>query len=317
MKCSFCGKELEQGAEFCPECGMILSLGGVTNEPEEKPGIEEDIEIPEYTPNVFRAMDFEQEPDVPAMELEVIDEEETAVVVEAIPEFVAQEDEQEVVEVAEAEVIEEAEAAQEEAEEPVEEAQEEAFAAPEYDPNAEVSAEFMQQASEEAEEVEEVEEAFADEVIREEFAPPEYDGNVGSDTSCEIAEAEETVSENAENEPSEESYPAYSVEEEIVIPEENLTEDDSLFASLFESDDEAERLEDITPGEEKPVKKNKSNFAAVAVLIVVLVGVICAGGFVFKNVLPKVMDRDKNTTTSAATGEVDATTKAPEKTNKG
>ena len=34
MKCSFCGKELEAGAEFCPECGMILSLGGVTDEPE-------------------------------------------------------------------------------------------------------------------------------------------------------------------------------------------------------------------------------------------------------------------------------------------
>ena len=27
MKCSFCGNELENGAQFCPSCGMIISLG--------------------------------------------------------------------------------------------------------------------------------------------------------------------------------------------------------------------------------------------------------------------------------------------------
>ena len=27
MKCGFCGSELENGAQFCPNCGMIISLG--------------------------------------------------------------------------------------------------------------------------------------------------------------------------------------------------------------------------------------------------------------------------------------------------
>ena len=26
MKCGFCGSELENGAQFCPNCGMIISL---------------------------------------------------------------------------------------------------------------------------------------------------------------------------------------------------------------------------------------------------------------------------------------------------
>ena len=73
MKCSFCGKELPQGAEFCPECGMILSLGGAVEEKEAS--AEAEVEIPEYTPNVFQAMDFEEEVSEPAKELEVTDEE--------------------------------------------------------------------------------------------------------------------------------------------------------------------------------------------------------------------------------------------------
>ena len=161
MKCGFCGKELTEGAEFCPECGMILSLGGITNEPDEVKA--EELEIPEYTPNVFRAMDFEQEPDEPAMELEASTMEETAEVVEIIPEYTQQEEsEKEETAVAE-ETVEATGEPAEEASEPAqeneaEEATEEEFTVPEYDPNAAVSDEFlMQVAAEEAIAEEEVE----------------------------------------------------------------------------------------------------------------------------------------------------------------
>ena len=88
MKCSFCGKELPNGAEFCPECGMILSLGGAVEE-KEAPA-EAEVEIPDV-PNVFQPMEFEEEVSEPAMELEATDEEEAAPVVEVIPEYVAEE----------------------------------------------------------------------------------------------------------------------------------------------------------------------------------------------------------------------------------
>ena len=84
MKCNFCGKELPQDADFCPECGMIISLDGS----DDAQSGTSDFEIPEYEPNVFKAMDFEEEEAQPAMELEADSREETAVVVEAIPEYI-------------------------------------------------------------------------------------------------------------------------------------------------------------------------------------------------------------------------------------
>ena len=32
MKCSYCGNELEKGADFCSECGMILGLSETREE---------------------------------------------------------------------------------------------------------------------------------------------------------------------------------------------------------------------------------------------------------------------------------------------
>lgn len=324
MKCSFCGKELTDGAEFCPECGMILSIGGVSEEPEVKAEAEKEDEVPEYTPNVFKAMDFEEEPAQPAMELEVNDTEETAVVVEAVPEYVAEIEEPEEAEEAEQEVQEEAEA-------------EEIYAAPEYDPNAKVSAEFMQQIAEEAEneeaqeaeEAEETEEAEAENTaeenateeaaaepsFEEEFAPPEYNpGNTDATTPDEEATEDEDSFEDISSGAAEEAYPEYSAVPEESIPEEKFTEDENLFAALFEESD-SEKIEDITPVDEKPEKASKKSFASVAVLLIVLVGVVIAGGYVFKNVLPKIVDTSN--TTTAATGEkVDATAKPEDKTTK-
>jgi len=326
MKCGFCGKELTEGAEFCPECGMILSLGGVSEEPEVKSEAEEELEIPEYTPNVFKAMDFEEEPAQPAMELEASDEEETAVVVEAIPEYVDETEEAEAIEEAEEEMQEEA----------VAEEQEETFVAPEYDPNAKVSAEFMQQIAEEAEkpaeeafeeaeaevEAEEACEEIAEqyeaeqtsyEEPEEEFTPPEYDAGTFVVT---LPEEEAEDVEEAFEEPSaeavEEAYPVYNAEPEEGVPEEKLTEDESLFAALFE-DEEGEKIEDITPVDTKPEKTSKKNFASIAVLLIVLVGVVIAGGYVFKNVLPKIVDTS-STTTAATEEKVDGTVKPEDKT---
>ncbi len=321
MKCSFCGKELEAGAEFCSGCGMILSLGGASEEPETT--TEQNPEIPEYTPNVFKAMDIEQEPAVPAMELEVDDAEETAVVVEAIPEYVNDE----------AETVtptDEEEALSDEAQE------EEIFVAPEYDPNAEISAEFANQSYEaqtedaedtaeqedlsEAEDTEpeadEIPEEVTEEVAEEqeaytenqedEFAPPEYDSGNFEVT---IPDQDESYDEEPE---AEEAYPAYDIQANESVPEEELTEDENLFAALFEADD-SEKIEDITPTDEKPEKGSKKSIFSIVLLLAVLVGVVFAGGYVFKNVLPKIVDTS-NTTTAATDEKVDATAKPDDKT---
>ena len=44
MKCTFCGNNVPDGSELCPECGMILSLDGDNDA---------DITVPAFTPNVF------------------------------------------------------------------------------------------------------------------------------------------------------------------------------------------------------------------------------------------------------------------------
>ena len=313
MKCGFCGKELEEGSEFCPECGMILSLGGVIDDAGNNEAAE--VEVPEFTPNVFRAMDFEPEAEVPAMELEVTDEEETAEVVEIIPEYVQPvEEAQEVaIEEAEEEIVEATEEVQDDEEEETE-IQEE-FLAPEYDPNAIVSEEFLQQVATEetAEEIpeaveeviEEATEEVAEEAVETEIEAPVY----------EIAAQEEPEEEAAPvYEEEEQSYPIYDEAADEAVPEEKPTEDEGLFAALFESA-EAENIEDITP-ENKPVQKSsKKSYLSVAVLVVVLVGIVAAGGYMFKNVLPKIVDTN-NTTTEATAEKVDGTTeKATTKKN--
>ncbi|MBQ9913927.1 MAG: SH3 domain-containing protein [Clostridia bacterium] len=89
MKCSYCGNELEKGADFCPECGMILGLNE-SREERKSEAEEPEFRVPEYTPNVFKAIDVEEEASVPAMELEADGSEETVPVTENIPEYVSQ-----------------------------------------------------------------------------------------------------------------------------------------------------------------------------------------------------------------------------------
>ncbi len=89
MKCSYCGNELEKGADFCPGCGMILGI----NEPakdKEAETEEPEFKVPEYIPNVFQAADTEEEEAVvPALEFEGDGKEEVVPVTENIPEYVS------------------------------------------------------------------------------------------------------------------------------------------------------------------------------------------------------------------------------------
>lgn len=90
MKCSYCGNELEKGADFCPECGMILGLSE-TREEKKSEVQEPEFKVPEYTPNIFMAGDVEdEEPTAPAMELEIDSKEEAVSVTENIPEYVSE-----------------------------------------------------------------------------------------------------------------------------------------------------------------------------------------------------------------------------------
>ncbi len=90
MKCSYCGNELEKGADFCPECGMILGLNE-SREDKKSEAQEPEFKVPEYTPNVFKAIDVEEEETSgPAVELESDGKEETVPVTENIPEYVSQ-----------------------------------------------------------------------------------------------------------------------------------------------------------------------------------------------------------------------------------
>ena len=85
MKCSYCGYELPDGAEFCENCGMIMGFGD-----EKKEKAADKTNLDEYTPNIFEAIDFEEEdPDIAAMELPASDNEETVEVTHNIPEYVS------------------------------------------------------------------------------------------------------------------------------------------------------------------------------------------------------------------------------------
>ncbi|MGN0446960.1 MAG: SH3 domain-containing protein [Acutalibacteraceae bacterium] len=79
MKCSYCGKNLPENADFCPQCGMIISMA-------DDMGDSANSVKPED--NVFKAMDFDEEISQPAMELEADSTVETAPVVENIAENV-------------------------------------------------------------------------------------------------------------------------------------------------------------------------------------------------------------------------------------
>ena len=85
MKCGFCGNELENGAQFCPNCGMIISLG------EENDAAQENDAVVESVYNVFKS-NIEKEKKAPvanatAQELDIDPTEEKVEFVMSLPEF--------------------------------------------------------------------------------------------------------------------------------------------------------------------------------------------------------------------------------------
>ena len=85
MKCGFCGNELENGAQFCPNCGMIISLG------EENEATQENDAVVESVYNVFKS-NIEKEKKETAVtetakELEADPTEEKVEFVMSLPEF--------------------------------------------------------------------------------------------------------------------------------------------------------------------------------------------------------------------------------------
>ncbi len=91
MKCNYCGNELENGAQFCDKCGMIL---GFSEEEKIESGntkkaAEESFQVPEYVPNVFCPVDETEEINEPARELEADITEEKVEVTENIPEYIS------------------------------------------------------------------------------------------------------------------------------------------------------------------------------------------------------------------------------------
>ena len=80
MKCGFCGNELEHGAEICPNCGMIISLGDE--------GSTENDKVVESVYNVFKSnvTNSAKQPEK-AQELEADPTEEKVEFVMSLPEF--------------------------------------------------------------------------------------------------------------------------------------------------------------------------------------------------------------------------------------
>ncbi len=80
MKCGFCGNELEHGAEICPNCGMIISLGDESENSNDK--------VVESVYNVFKSNVTNEKPhEEKALELEADPTEEKVEFIVSLPEF--------------------------------------------------------------------------------------------------------------------------------------------------------------------------------------------------------------------------------------
>lgn len=80
MKCGFCGNELENGAEICPNCGMIISLGAENEGKDDK--------VVESVYNIFKSnVSADSRKAEKAQELEADPTEEKVEFIMSLPEF--------------------------------------------------------------------------------------------------------------------------------------------------------------------------------------------------------------------------------------
>lgn len=328
MKCSYCGHELSDGAEFCDNCGMIMGFGD-----EKKPDSQANITESDYTPNIFQALDFEDEElDIAAMELPVSDYEETVEVSHNIPEYVSSpEDEAE-------------ESTAEEKEDDDFPKIEADFEAPEYTPvpdvviSAKMPSDAIKESSQikkekkkkrvyaetynienislekdeeeiqppviipvapvEAQAVAEPEEpAVTQEVAAEEPQVTEEVSEVAAEEPEVIAEEPVVIAEEPEviEEPEmveeiAEEPQVEEYEEEVLVP----TEEEKVTVGLFEeigsvSDSEEEEYEDITPVVTDDEKGKKGGKGLVIAALILVLCVLCAGAYALKDYMPEIL----------------------------
>ncbi len=320
MRCSFCGKEIENGAELCPYCGMILSLGEDDNTTDDA-----ELRIPEYTPNIFGSGIKRQEESSEAKELPVSEVEEEVPVVETIPEYVPDE----YVPEAYSSASVQEEKPQEEQYVPDEYIPEE-YAPDEYEFSSPVvSVPSYADAEEEITADVSSEETVSEENAAEEISEPETEEtdevNEEGEEPYEETEISESVQEETE-------IPAVADVSAIRIPEEEISYPE--YESFVAESGESESVEDILTAEpqeeEIPVVvvaqdgisdsddtdeydadddddtyvksgKSKSAVGAVVALCILFVCLVFAGGYVFKNILPEKRPQKETTTDVAAT----------------
>lgn len=308
MKCGFCGKEIENGAEICPYCGMILNL-------QDDNSSEPEVNIPDYTPNIFGAGIEKEKENTVAAELPVNDAEESVPVVESIPEYAAQDFN------------------------PVE--YDLSYQPPEYNPEAEISADESDAAQQEAAEEEAHTAAEQEQVYQDEANEAEAD--ISTEASEEIEdiysysspiEAEEVSENEAQSAdvseiriPEEDvSYPeyeafapveeAYEDVEDILSAEPEKEEYEEIpVVAVAQDGVSAEEPEDVSSDDDDTYVKSgkmKSAIAAVVALCILLVCLVFAGGYVIKNVFPEkapsTTQKDEASTSAAdETSEEDTT----------
>ena len=302
MKCSFCGNNVPDSSELCPECGMILSLDG---------GDEGDITVPVYTNNVFGSepiiapevpdasdeADFEAEISVPeynpdnivlndesegevgeVVEEEVSDaafaDDATELVDDTASDEIVQEDADEESE------LEEVQSEDDEAQLPAEEEEPaEVYEAPAYGDD-EIDAAYVAQ----TEETTELQQNEADESEYDSFAEAEQEEAFNDESFVPYAEDDETVKITP-----------------VIVPVEDAAADVS-------AEHNAEELEDADDDDDTYIKSGKKGrVTTVALLCLLLACLVVAGGYIMKKVLPG----DGTTTTEpsahAAATATDAT----------
>ncbi len=297
MKCNYCGSELENGAQFCDNCGMILGFSEDENAATEKAEVsQEGFSVPEYVPNVFQPIDEAEEINEPARELEADTREETVNVTENIPEYVSDIPEYKPLETKFD--IEEILLGKTEAKADVQQTEE--------------SAEEETAEAEEIREDEEIQETEAESVEEElvQEGAEEAEQPVMEDIYSQVDSADESGQ-------IEEPVPVQQPEADVIrVPEDEITYpeyDDYNSRNKEESVEPDEEFEDITEFVKREIKDKKKNtaaglvtkkvnplIAAVLMIVIVAAGVLVAFS---DRILPAIQP----TTDSVTSSEEDTT----------
>ena len=259
MKCTFCGSNVPDGSELCPECGMILSLDGAGDS---------DVAVPAYTPNVFGSEPIKA-PELPE------DYEESAFGSEfTAPEYNDESSaisEQEAAEASAEAAVEEPEEAtaselpgQDAQEEPAQEVQkeepQEVYEAPEYDGD-------LSEAEEEPTVVYEAP-AYGDAEVDASFEEQESEYESFADTDTAEETEDETFAAYAECDDTEKATP-------VIVPVEDIPAEKP---AAQKAEEEYENVEDDDDTYIKSGKKGKA--ASVVILCLLLVCLVVAGGYI-------------------------------------